>query len=141
MRSAGRSRSRNSSAARGVWFPATMTRTPALRSADRAGRTSSYRSLSSRCSPRPADHIEDVVRLTVGALVHVGRGDRPPSPDENVGDWAWYPLDQLPDGSCVCSVQILTAWRPDLPIDHVSAHFTPYAYSTRAAAVPVYGST
>ncbi|MGW0560581.1 NUDIX hydrolase [Streptomyces sp. NPDC003016] len=70
-----------------------------------------------------------------------GRGGRPPGPDENAGDRARYPLDQLPDGLFVCSAQILTAWRPDLPIDHTSAHFTPYAYSTRAAAAPVDGST
>ena len=48
-------------------------------------------------------------------------------PDERVGDWAWYPLDRLPDGLFVCSAQILTAWRPDLAIDHAPAHFTPYA--------------
>lgn len=28
---------------------------------------------------------------------------------------------------CSCSAQILTAWQPDLPIDHTPAQFTPYA--------------
>lgn len=37
-----------------LWLPATTTRTPADRSAVRDGRTSSYRSVSSNCSPRPA---------------------------------------------------------------------------------------
>ncbi|MFD0116937.1 NUDIX domain-containing protein [Streptomyces sp. NPDC058320] len=73
------------------------------------------------------DHVEDVVRVTVGAVVSAWQGRPATQPDESVGDWAWYPLDQLPDGLFVCSAQILTAWRPDLPIDHTSAHFTPYA--------------
>ncbi|MFJ6835501.1 bifunctional class I SAM-dependent methyltransferase/NUDIX hydrolase [Streptomyces sp. NPDC091209] len=74
------------------------------------------------------DHIEDVVRVTVGAIVEDWRGRPATQPNESVGDWAWYPLDQLPDGLFVCSAQILTAWRPDLPIDHTPAHFTPYDY-------------
>ncbi|CAL2068635.1 NUDIX hydrolase [Streptomyces sp. TR1341] len=73
------------------------------------------------------DHVEDVVRVTVGALVTAWRGEPATQPDERVGDWAWYPLDKLPDGLFVCSAQILTAWRPDLPIAHTPAHFTPYA--------------
>ncbi|KAF3469916.1 NUDIX domain-containing protein [Streptomyces sp. Tu 3180] len=73
------------------------------------------------------DHVGDVVRVTVGALVTAWRGQPAAQPDESVDDWAWYPLDRLPDGLFVCSAQILTAWRPDLPIDHTPAHFTPYA--------------
>ncbi|MEU2621991.1 bifunctional class I SAM-dependent methyltransferase/NUDIX hydrolase [Streptomyces sp. NPDC007157] len=76
------------------------------------------------------DHIEGVLRVTVGALVHAWRGQPATQPDESVGDWAWHPLDQLPDGLFVCSDQILTAWRPDLPIDHTSAHFTRFAPGT-----------
>ncbi|WP_438493055.1 bifunctional class I SAM-dependent methyltransferase/NUDIX hydrolase [Streptomyces asiaticus] len=73
------------------------------------------------------DHVEDVVRVTVGAIVRAWQGEPVTRPDESVGDWAWYPLDRLPDGLFACSAQILTAWRPDLPIDHTPAHFTPYA--------------
>lgn len=73
------------------------------------------------------DHVGGVLRLTVGALIHAWQGQPATQPDESVGDWAWYPLDQLPDGLFVCSAQILTAWRPGLPIDHPSAHFTPFA--------------
>ncbi|MEU9971131.1 bifunctional class I SAM-dependent methyltransferase/NUDIX hydrolase [Streptomyces malaysiensis] len=72
------------------------------------------------------DHVGDVVRVSVGAIVNAWRGEPFTRPDESVGDWAWYPLDQLPDDLFVCSAQILTAWRPDLPIDHTPAHFTPY---------------
>ncbi|MFB7652964.1 MULTISPECIES: NUDIX domain-containing protein [unclassified Streptomyces] len=73
------------------------------------------------------DHVEGVLRVTVGALVHAWQGQPTTQPDESVGDWAWYPLDQLPDGLFVCSAQILTAWSPDLPIDHPPAHFTSFA--------------
>ncbi|MET8714800.1 bifunctional class I SAM-dependent methyltransferase/NUDIX hydrolase [Streptomyces sp. NPDC004735] len=76
------------------------------------------------------DHVEGVLRVTVGALVHAWRGQPATQPDESVGDWAWYPLDQPPDGLFVCSAQILTAWRPDLPIDHPPAHFTAFAPAT-----------
>ncbi|WP_245766825.1 nucleotide triphosphate diphosphatase NUDT15 [Streptomyces colonosanans] len=44
------------------------------------------------------DHVEGVLRVTVGALVHAWQGQPTTQPDESVGDWAWYPLDQLPDG-------------------------------------------
>jgi len=73
------------------------------------------------------DHVEGVLRVTVGALVHAWQGLPATQLDESVGDWAWHPLDQLPDGLFVCSAQILTAWRPDLPIDHSPAHFTAFA--------------
>jgi 8-oxo-dGTP pyrophosphatase MutT (NUDIX family) len=73
------------------------------------------------------DHVAGVLRVTVGALVHAWHGQPATQPDESVGDWAWYPLDQLPDGLFVCSAQILTAWRPDLAIDHPPAHFTAFA--------------
>ncbi|MEU9384555.1 bifunctional class I SAM-dependent methyltransferase/NUDIX hydrolase [Streptomyces sp. NPDC048279] len=73
------------------------------------------------------DHVDGVLRVTVGALVHAWRGEPATQPDESVGDWAWHPLDHLPDGLFVCSAQILTAWRPDLPIDHSPAHFTCFA--------------
>ncbi|MFD7862245.1 NUDIX hydrolase [Streptomyces sp. NPDC059783] len=73
------------------------------------------------------DHVEGVLRVTVGALVHVWDGQPSTQPGESVGDWAWYPLDQLPDGLFVCSAQILTSSWPNLPIDHPQAHFTAFA--------------
>ncbi|MFD3514893.1 NUDIX domain-containing protein [Streptomyces sp. NPDC058657] len=74
------------------------------------------------------DHVGEVVRMTVGAVVTAWQGEPSTQPDESVGEWAWWPLDQLPqDDLFECSAQILTAWRPDLPIDHTPAQFVPYA--------------
>ncbi|MGW9592231.1 bifunctional class I SAM-dependent methyltransferase/NUDIX hydrolase [Streptomyces chartreusis] len=76
------------------------------------------------------DQVEGVLRVTVSALVHDWQGQPATQLDESVGDWAWYPLDQLPGELFVCSAQILTAWRSDLLIDHPRAHFTPFAHGT-----------
>jgi 8-oxo-dGTP pyrophosphatase MutT (NUDIX family) len=74
------------------------------------------------------DHVGDVVRITVGAIVTAWQGEPSTQPDESVSDWRWWPLDQLPQHDLFeCSAQILSAWRPDLPIDHPPARFTPYA--------------
>lgn len=80
------------------------------------------------------DHVGQVLRVTVGAVVHTWCGQPATQPDESVGDWAWHPLDELPDELFVCSAQILTAWRPDLPLDHTPAHFTPFKHHPQAAA-------
>ncbi|MFD8957686.1 NUDIX domain-containing protein [Streptomyces anulatus] len=72
------------------------------------------------------DHVAGVLRVTVGAVVHTWQGQPTTQPDESVDCWAWYPLDRLPDGLFVCSAQILTAWRPDLPIERPSAYFTAF---------------
>ncbi|WP_308288762.1 NUDIX hydrolase [Streptomyces daghestanicus] len=76
-----------------------------------------------------AGHVEDVVRVTVGAVVSIWRGRPATRPGESVGDWAWYPLHRLPGGLYECSAQVPTAWRPGLPVDP-PAHFTPYATTT-----------
>ncbi|MFI6564352.1 NUDIX domain-containing protein [Streptomyces sp. NPDC050534] len=74
------------------------------------------------------DHVGDVVRITVGAVVRSCQGQPSTQPDESVGGWEWWPLDRLPRQDLFeCSAQILAHWRPDLPIDHPPAHFTPYA--------------
>ncbi|WP_151770282.1 bifunctional class I SAM-dependent methyltransferase/NUDIX hydrolase [Streptomyces abyssomicinicus] len=73
------------------------------------------------------DQVGDVVRITFGALVTRWSGEPADQPGERVGDWGWWPLDGLPPGLFECSAQILTAWRPDLPIDHPPAHFTSFA--------------
>ncbi|MEV4997031.1 bifunctional class I SAM-dependent methyltransferase/NUDIX hydrolase [Streptomyces niveus] len=85
------------------------------------------------------DHVEGVLRVTVGALVNAWRGQPTTQPDESVGEWAWHPLDQLPDGLFVCSAQILTAWQPELPINHTPAHFTPFAHGTQTTRTGVDG--
>lgn len=74
------------------------------------------------------DRVGDVVRVTVGAVVNAWQGEPSTQPDESVGDWRWWALNQLPQQDLFeCSAQILAAWRPDLPIDHPPARFTPYA--------------
>jgi 8-oxo-dGTP pyrophosphatase MutT (NUDIX family) len=73
------------------------------------------------------DDVDGVVRMTVATQVTAWRGEPSDQPDERVGDWRWFPLDRLPENLFVCSAQGLTAWRPDLPIDHTPAHFTAYA--------------
>lgn len=72
------------------------------------------------------DRVGGVPRVTVGAVVTAWRGEPADQPDESVGEWTWYRLDELPQGLFVCSAQILTAWRPDLPVDRAPAHFTPF---------------
>jgi 8-oxo-dGTP pyrophosphatase MutT (NUDIX family) len=74
------------------------------------------------------DHVGDVVRVTVGALVTAWEGAPVTRPKESVGDWQWYPLHELPDELFDCRARGLTAWRPDLPVDHPQAHFTPYRH-------------
>ncbi|MDH6520722.1 8-oxo-dGTP pyrophosphatase MutT (NUDIX family) [Streptomyces sp. SAI-135] len=73
------------------------------------------------------DDVDGVVRMTVAAQVTAWRGEPCDQPGERVGDWRWFPLDRLPENLFVCSAQGLTAWRPDLPIDHTPAHFTQFA--------------
>ncbi|MFF4350309.1 hypothetical protein [Streptomyces sp. NPDC001530] len=52
-------------------------------------------------------------------------GEADDQPGEPVGNWRWWPLDRLPNGLFIPSAQCLTAWRPDLPIDHPRALFYP----------------
>lgn len=74
------------------------------------------------------DHVGDVVRITVGAVVGSCEGQPSTRPEESVGGWEWWPPDRLPRRDLFeCSAQILAHWRPDLPIDHPPAHFTPFA--------------
>lgn len=72
------------------------------------------------------DQAGGLVRMTVGAVVGRWEGEPADQPGERVGDWRWYALDRLPPSLFVCSAQSLTAWRPDLPIDHAPAHFCPF---------------
>lgn len=76
------------------------------------------------------DHVDDVLRVTVGAVITAWEGEPADQPGESVGAWQWYALDALPQGLFVCSAQILTAWRPDLTIDHTPAHYTPFHTTT-----------
>ncbi|MGQ4436778.1 MULTISPECIES: bifunctional class I SAM-dependent methyltransferase/NUDIX hydrolase [unclassified Streptomyces] len=80
------------------------------------------------------DHVGDVIRITVAAVVTTWQGTPADQPGESVTDWRWWPLDSLPSGLFECNAQVLTAWRPELPIDHPAAHFTPFAHPTPPAA-------
>ncbi|NGO75249.1 NUDIX domain-containing protein [Streptomyces sp. YC504] len=73
------------------------------------------------------DHVAGVPRVTVGALINRWEGEPHDQPGESVGDWQWWPLDNLPQQDLFeCSGQILAAWRPDVPIDAPSAHYSPF---------------
>jgi ADP-ribose pyrophosphatase YjhB (NUDIX family) len=67
------------------------------------------------------DHVGDVVRMTVAALVPRWNGIPADQPGESIGSWRWTPVHDLPDGLFDCSAQVLSAWRPDLPISHPPA--------------------
>ncbi|MFE6409603.1 NUDIX domain-containing protein [Streptomyces sp. NPDC057837] len=76
------------------------------------------------------DDAGGVARVTVAARVTAWRGEPADQPGESVGRWRWFAPDRLPEQLFVCSAQALTAWRPDLPIDHAPARFTPYGTGT-----------
>ncbi|MGW7262315.1 NUDIX domain-containing protein [Streptomyces sp. NPDC054842] len=80
------------------------------------------------------DQVDTVVRTTVPAVVTQWEGDPATQPNESVGDWRWHPVDRLPDGLFIASAQCLTAWRPELAIDHPVATFYPFAGSARSAS-------
>ncbi|MET8331701.1 bifunctional class I SAM-dependent methyltransferase/NUDIX hydrolase [Streptomyces sp. NPDC005181] len=82
------------------------------------------------------DHVGAVVRITVAAAVTDWNGEPADQPGESVSSWRWYSPQQLPQGLFVCSAQILTAWRPGLPIEHPPAAFTPYAPPPHHERVP-----
>ncbi|WP_438306319.1 bifunctional class I SAM-dependent methyltransferase/NUDIX hydrolase [Streptomyces sp. HUAS TT11] len=73
------------------------------------------------------DHVGEVVRVTIAAHVTAWRGEPANQSGESVGAWRYWPLDSLPLHLFECSAQVLTAWRPDLPIDHPAARFISFA--------------
>ncbi|MEJ8640128.1 NUDIX domain-containing protein [Streptomyces sp. MS2.AVA.5] len=73
------------------------------------------------------DQVGPVVRTTVAAVVTRWDGIPATQPNESVGDWRWCHLDRIPDGLFIPSAQVLTAWRPELAIDHPVARFYPLA--------------
>ncbi|MFJ2744811.1 bifunctional class I SAM-dependent methyltransferase/NUDIX hydrolase [Streptomyces sp. NPDC087440] len=79
------------------------------------------------------DHVDGVVRVTVAARVHRWSGTAADQPGESIGSWRWTALGHLPDGLFECTAHVLTAWRPDLPIDHPPASLTAYHHPPLAA--------
>ncbi|MGV9245378.1 bifunctional class I SAM-dependent methyltransferase/NUDIX hydrolase [Streptomyces sp. NPDC003710] len=71
------------------------------------------------------DRVGDVVRVTVPVLITRWSGV-PQQREEAIGSWRFWPVNALPQPLFVPSAQCLTAWNPDLPLDHPHADFQPY---------------
>ncbi|MFD8847831.1 NUDIX domain-containing protein [Streptomyces sp. NPDC059604] len=71
------------------------------------------------------DRVGDVVRVTVPVVVTQWSGV-PEQREEAIGSWRFWPLDTLPGPLFVPSAQCLTAWNPNLPLDHPPARFQAY---------------
>ncbi|PKV84238.1 bifunctional class I SAM-dependent methyltransferase/NUDIX hydrolase [Streptomyces sp. TLI_146] len=72
------------------------------------------------------DHVDGVLRVTVPVLVTRWRGE-PHDREPTIGSWRSWRLTVLPNRLFDCTAQCLTAWRPDVRIDHPPAHFLPAA--------------
>ncbi|MGW0469276.1 bifunctional class I SAM-dependent methyltransferase/NUDIX hydrolase [Streptomyces sp. NPDC003027] len=72
------------------------------------------------------DRVGGVVRVTVPVLVTRWSGV-PRQREDAIGDWRFWPQGALPQPLFVPSSQCLTAWQPNLPLDHPPAHFQPFA--------------
>lgn len=72
------------------------------------------------------DRVDGVVRVTVPVVVTRWSGT-PRQREDAIGAWRFWPRDALPRMLFVPSSQCLTAWHPDLPLDHPPAHFQPFA--------------
>jgi 8-oxo-dGTP pyrophosphatase MutT (NUDIX family) len=77
------------------------------------------------------DWVGDVVRVTVPVVVTQWCGV-PEQREEVIGSWRFWPLNALPGPLFVPSSQCLTAWNPNLPLDHPPAHFQAYRSPGRA---------
>ncbi|MER7516518.1 bifunctional class I SAM-dependent methyltransferase/NUDIX hydrolase [Streptomyces sp. NPDC126499] len=76
------------------------------------------------------DRVDDVVRVTVPVLVPHWSGV-PQQREDTIGDWHFWPEEALPQSLFVPSSQCLTAWKPNLPLDHPPAHFQPFSATAR----------
>ncbi|MDN3260849.1 bifunctional class I SAM-dependent methyltransferase/NUDIX hydrolase [Streptomyces sp. CSDS2] len=77
------------------------------------------------------ERVGDVVRVAVPVVVTQWSGV-PQQREEAIGSWRFWPLDALPGPLFVPSAQCLTAWNPNLPLDHPPAHFQAYRSPGRA---------
>ncbi|WP_073227206.1 bifunctional class I SAM-dependent methyltransferase/NUDIX hydrolase [Streptomyces sp. NBRC 110465] len=77
------------------------------------------------------DRVGDVVRVTVPVVVTRWSGV-PEQREEAIGSWRFWPLEALPGPLFIPSAQCLTAWNPNLPLDHPPAHFQAYRSPGRA---------
>ncbi|MGI5457637.1 bifunctional class I SAM-dependent methyltransferase/NUDIX hydrolase [Streptomyces sp. CA-249302] len=73
-------------------------------------------------------------RLTAAVLVRRFEGTPTAREPNVVAEWRWHRLDALPGPLFVPSAQVLSCWRPDLPIDHPPAHRYPVCVHPSALA-------
>ncbi|QKW11055.1 NUDIX hydrolase [Streptomyces sp. NA04227] len=78
------------------------------------------------------DGVGGVTRVTMAARVHHHTGRPFAAEPHLVAHWSWHSPDSLPDPLFVPSGQVLTTWRPDLPIDHPPAYVYPLAHTVTA---------
>ncbi|MEU3185748.1 NUDIX domain-containing protein [Streptomyces sp. NPDC006923] len=82
------------------------------------------------------DTVTGLTRVTMAAVLTVYEGVPVAAEPELVGEWHWTGTDELPSPLFVPSAQILTAWRPDLDIDHPPAHLLGIAGPYGRGAAP-----
>ncbi|WP_217556771.1 NUDIX domain-containing protein [Streptomyces sp. GbtcB6] len=80
------------------------------------------------------DARHNLNRLTAAVLIRRFQGTPTANEPKVVAQWQWRRLDDLPSPLFVPSAQVLTHWRPDLPIDHPPAHRYPMRFSPSASA-------
>ncbi|WP_328907117.1 NUDIX domain-containing protein [Streptomyces sp. NBC_00234] len=79
------------------------------------------------------DVVGDINRISMGAVVTVDSGVPEVTEPELISAWRWTGLDEIPEPLFHPSAQVLTAWRPDLPIEHPAAHWLPIGTAPLAA--------
>lgn len=80
------------------------------------------------------DARHNLNRLTAAVLIHRFQGTPTAKEPKVVAQWQWRRLDDLPSPLFVPSAQVLSFWRPDLPIDHPPAHRYPVRLPPSASA-------
>ncbi|CCK32125.1 putative MutT-family protein [Streptomyces davaonensis JCM 4913] len=73
-------------------------------------------------------------RLTAAVLIRRFEGTPTAREPDVVAEWQWHRLDALPGPLFVPSAQVLSCWRPDLPIDHPPVHRYPVRDHPSASA-------
>ncbi|MCX4530818.1 NUDIX domain-containing protein [Streptomyces sp. NBC_00841] len=68
------------------------------------------------------DVVAGINRVTMAAAVSVRDANPRVTEPHLISAWQWTGLDALPGPLFDPSAQILTAWRPDLNVDHPPAH-------------------
>lgn len=80
------------------------------------------------------DARHNLNRLTAAVLIRRFQGTPTAKEPKVVAQWQWRRLNDLPSPLFVPSAQVLSHWRPDLPIDHPPAHRYPVRFPPSASA-------